>query len=285
MDPVAETAAAIGMHFGTLEARQRAMGRTEGAASLYRVAVDAAEVFQQRLAEEIAWGDEADLTQTLHNYAARILEYMANEGVVPSKDHLATLAHESIYYFMEPKFGAPLTDTERNQILGLLVSGIEGGINYWAQIVDTEYPSGTKARDFAEGGKMQPKGDYYHWAELVPMTPGGAVIIRDTEASPDSAEHQMQEFLVRATKAKRGLKRYFTGEEPEGEESEWPEYTPKERAEWVLYKLNLPAIQKAWSKLKFEYPQVYKRTVDEDYDANDGDLFIQLALLGEHTYG
>ncbi len=29
MDTVAETAAAIGMHFGTLEVRQRAMGHTE----------------------------------------------------------------------------------------------------------------------------------------------------------------------------------------------------------------------------------------------------------------
>ncbi len=33
MDPVVETAAAIGIHFGTLEARQRAMGRTEAGPS------------------------------------------------------------------------------------------------------------------------------------------------------------------------------------------------------------------------------------------------------------
>ena len=247
--------------------------------------VTAAEVFQEELAEAIAWGDEADLEQTLNNYADRILQYMGKEDEIPSKEHLTTLAQESIYYYMEPKFSAPFTPSERDQILGLLVSGMEGGINYWAQIIDAEYPAGTTAKDFHEGGKMQPKGDYYHWAELVPMTPGGAVIIRDTEESPDSIEHMQKEIQIRYEKAKRALHRHFQQEEPEGEEPEWPEHTPEEMADWVVYRLDLPAIQKAWNKLKLEYPKTYERVVNEQYDADDGDLFIQLALLGEHTYG
>lgn len=284
MNNATEVAAAIGMHFTMYEERDAAMRHAGGFPALARAAVAAGEIFQAELAESIAWGDEADLNQTLHNYAGRILQYMGKEGKAPSKKHLSTLAKESIYYFMEPKFGSKFTKEEYQQVLDLLTTGIEGGINYWAEIVGAEYPAGMSANDFREGGKMQTKGDYYHWAELLPMTPGGAVIIRDTVASPDDFEHQMQEFRVKSELIKRNVARYY-GDDPEGDDPEYPEHTEEEVAEWVLYRLDLNALQKGWNKLKLEYPKAYKRVVEEDYDANDGDLFIQLALLGDEIYG
>lgn len=284
MNNASEVAAAIGMHFTMFEERDAAMRQAGGFPALARAAVAGAKIFQSELAGSISWGDEADLNQTLHNYSGRILQYMGDHGKIPSKKHLSTLAQESIYYFMQPKFGSKFSDEEYQQVIDLLTTGIEGGINYWAQIVDTEYPAGTSAKDFREGGKMQTKNDYYHWAELLPMTPGGAVIIRDLVASPDDFEHEMNDRRVSAELVKRNIARHY-GEEPEGDDPEYEEHTAEEMAEWVLYRLDLNALQKAWNKLKLEHPKAYKRVIDEDYDANDGDLFIQLALLGEEIYG
>jgi hypothetical protein len=43
----------------------------------------------------------------------------------------------------------------------------------------------------------------------------------------------------------------------------------------------LDAIQ----KLKDEYPRVYENIIDEEYDAEDADVFFQLAVMGEVTFG
>lgn len=235
-DTVTETAAAIALHFGMIPERQ--YSKLE---DLYKAAALGAVAFQEAVAEEVSWGDEADIHQTLHNFAARILEFMAKERKMPGLEHLRTLAKESIYYFMEPKFAAPLSKDELHLIRDVLVSGMEGGINHWAAVGEPSYPPGTKKKDFSQGGKMQPKNpdgseNYYHWAELLPTTPGGAVMVIDQE-------------------------------------------------EETSHRLDLPALQKAWNRIQLEYPKVYQDILDENYDANTGDLLIQLAVLGEHVYG
>lgn len=197
---------------------------------------------------------------------------------------------------MEPKFASPLSQEERRLILDVLTSGMEGGINYWAQIIDRELPPGTTKKDFQEGGKMQPRRpdgseDYYHWSELLPMTHGGAIFIRDLEESPES----MREFKADLERKKaafyKALERHGAESANEGEEwkeqqhPEWTGPTLEERKGWVTYRLDLPAIQKAWNRLQLEFPKVYQDIIDENYDAGTGDLFIQLAVLGGQMYG
>jgi hypothetical protein len=279
-----ELAAAIALHFGMLPKRQGIPLK-----ELYHVAALGAEAFSEILADTVSWGDDADLNQTLHNFAVRIIEYRKKESKLPDLDHLKTLAKESLYYFMEPKFAAPLSGQEWNLMMGVLISGIEGGINYWAQIVDQQYPPGTTKMDFQKGGKMQPRRpdgseDYYHWAELLPMTPGGAIFIRDLEESPQS----MQEFQAEVERRKaawyKAMEKHYGHEAPESP-PKWPGPTLEERKGWVTYRLDLPALQKAWNRLKLEYPKVYQGILDENYDAITGDMLIQLAVLGELTYG
>jgi hypothetical protein len=43
----------------------------------------------------------------------------------------------------------------------------------------------------------------------------------------------------------------------------------------------LDAIQ----KIKAEHPNVYNNIIDEDYDADDADVFFQIAVMGEVTFG
>lgn len=279
--PIAETAAAIALHFGMLPERQHA-GKLP---KLYEAAVAGAEAFLESIAQSISWGDEADYLQTLHNYAGRILEYMADHmHEIPPRKHLETLARESIYYYMQPKFSAPLPAEDIKILRDLIVTGFEGGIGYWGQIIDYVYPKGTKAKDFSEGGKMQPQGDYYPRYVLLPLTPGGAVILRDVEENPDPPERVMEEFRVKAEKVRRTLKRHH-GEEPEGPEPEFPQPHPEEVEGWEKLRLDYPAVQKAWALLKIQYPKVYQDVLDENYDAATGDLFIQLAVFGEQVYG
>jgi hypothetical protein len=204
---------------------------------------------------------------------------------IPSPKHLATLARESIYYFMQPKFSAPLPAADQKILLSLLSTAFEGGIGYWAQIIEYIYPAGTKPKDFSEGGKMQPKDDYYPRYALLPLMPGGAVILRDLEENPEPIERIKETIAVRAEKVKRILKRHFTGEEPEGPEPEEPQPHPEEVEGWEKLRLDLPAVQKAWDLLKIQYPKVYQEVLDESYDALVGDLFVQLAVFGEQVYG
>lgn len=57
----------------------------------------------------------------------------------------------------------------------LLVSAFEGGSNYWYLINGKQLRAGLKMADFKEGGSQQPKGDYYHWSQLIPTVRGCAL--------------------------------------------------------------------------------------------------------------
>jgi len=43
----------------------------------------------------------------------------------------------------------------------------------------------------------------------------------------------------------------------------------------------LDAIQ----KLKEDYPNAYENIIDEEYDAEDADIFFQLATMGDVVFG
>lgn len=73
-------------------------------------------------------------------------------------------------------------EIDDNMIIGLLCSAFEGGSNYWYFIERTELAGDLKEEDFHEGGKMQLPDQYWHWAELIPLVPGCALIITDKES-------------------------------------------------------------------------------------------------------
>lgn len=66
-------------------------------------------------------------------------------------------------------------------VRGLLVSAFEGGSNYWYVIDSYQLGGGYKFADFKEGGKAQPKDDYFHWSQLIPTVKGCALIIEAGE--------------------------------------------------------------------------------------------------------
>jgi hypothetical protein len=49
--------------------------------------------------------------------------------------------------------------------------------------------------------------------------------------------------------------------------------------------LDLPALKKAWILLKGKYQKIYKRVIDQSWDASDADVFLQLALFDDVIYG
>jgi len=82
------------------------------------------------------------------------------------------------------------------QMRDLLVGAFEGGSNYWYMIERTKLRPGLKIEDFHNGGKMQPKDDYYHWSQLVPTTRGCALII--------TCDDDKQEYKLNLTQLKIG---------------------------------------------------------------------------------
>jgi hypothetical protein len=103
-----------------------------------------------------------------------------------------TLVHEEF----EIKVPAVLSN---EVIKGLLSCAFEGGSNYWYVIAASKCPKGTAKNDFGEGGKMQGK-EYWHWSQLIPLCPGGALVIRSLE--DDEINGQKSWVLNRKTLAR-----------------------------------------------------------------------------------
>ena len=58
-----------------------------------------------------------------------------------------------------------------------------------------------------------------------------------------------------------------------------------EEEEDVLGTVDMDSLLDAIQKLKDDYPRVYENIIDEEYDAEDADVFFQLAVMGEVTFG
>jgi hypothetical protein len=58
-----------------------------------------------------------------------------------------------------------------------------------------------------------------------------------------------------------------------------------EDEEEILGNIDMDGLLDAIQKIKAEYPNVYNNIIDEDYDADDADVFFQIAVMGEVTFG
>jgi hypothetical protein len=58
-----------------------------------------------------------------------------------------------------------------------------------------------------------------------------------------------------------------------------------EDEEEVLGNIDMDGLLDAIQKIKSDYPRVYENIIDEDYDADDADVFFQIAVMGEVTFG
>jgi hypothetical protein len=71
-------------------------------------------------------------------------------------------------------------DTTRN----LLVSALEGGINYWGCLLKYEFPPNTTREDFLEDGPRavtDTLGHVWHIAYVLPTIKDGGIVILDKE--------------------------------------------------------------------------------------------------------
>ncbi len=79
------------------------------------------------------------------------------------------------------------TEISDRQLSGLLCTAFEGGSNYWYTMLNYELPKGVSIDEFRDGGSRQPKDDYWHWCQLIPLVDeeGFALTLRDMETDKD----------------------------------------------------------------------------------------------------
>lgn len=131
---------------------------------------------------------------------------------------------------MKIKATVELTD---KRMADLLCCGMEGGIGYWARIVDYVEPE-----EVWEGKDWEHERGVYkhiHW----PMSKGGAVIFCDAE-------------------------------------------DPDEKPCWRLDRKKMEAGLQLMAE---QYPRHFANFINENEDAETGDVFVQLAVLKELVYG
>ena len=59
----------------------------------------------------------------------------------------------------------------------------------------------------------------------------------------------------------------------------------KENEDVLLGEVNLVTIKTAFEKVCSQYPETYLNLIKENYDADDADVFFQIATMGEITFG
>lgn len=136
-------------------------------------------------------------------------------------------------------------------VANLLCSGFEGGVGYWCRIEEVREPK--EKRPVLDAKRVYAHTDY-------PLLEGGAVICRDIEEQP------------------------VTDDECEQEENEDGILVDKEPVFKRLV-LDREAVQRALNLMSSKYPRHWGDFLSGNYDAITGDVFIQLALLGDVIYG
>jgi hypothetical protein len=143
---------------------------------------------------KLTQSDVEKLKEALGEYAA---SGEITEAEVRLIDDSISLSFDQLKEALEGRFGVlekgrpdvsrvdERFDQKTEEIVrDLLVGAFEGGSNYWYRIESKTFPPGSKMADFQEGGRMQPRRpdgseDYYHWSQLIPMFPGGQLVIRE----------------------------------------------------------------------------------------------------------
>jgi hypothetical protein len=59
----------------------------------------------------------------------------------------------------------------------------------------------------------------------------------------------------------------------------------KEDEDVLLGEVNIATIKTAFEKICSQYPETYLNLIQEKYDADDADVFFQIATMGEITFG
>jgi hypothetical protein len=71
----------------------------------------------------------------------------------------------------------------------------------------------------------------------------------------------------------------------EGDEYDDDDYQEKHSDKDLLGTVDMDSILEAITLVKKDYPDVWENILDEQYDANDADIFLQLCVMGEVVYG
>jgi hypothetical protein len=151
----------------------------------------------------------------------------------------------------------PMWSAER--ILGQLCGAFEGGSNYWySQLEIVHLPKGYEHKDAYEDGRLQLTTEYWHWAELVPVIPGGAVGFRVYDQP------------------------WNLGKEP----PTCPKnYLCQKSNRFATVLLHRPAIRRGIKILAEKYPKNFAAILGGNDDAGDADAFLQCCAFGEVVYG
>jgi hypothetical protein len=71
----------------------------------------------------------------------------------------------------------------------------------------------------------------------------------------------------------------------EGDEYDDDDYQEKHSDKDLLGTVDMDSILEAITIVKKDYPDVWENILDEQYDANDADIFLQLCVMGDVVYG
>lgn len=80
---------------------------------------------------------------------------------------------------------------------------------------------------------------------------------------------------------KGGYVQFYDAEE----EYDDDDYTETHSDKGLLGTVDMDSILEAITIIKKDYPEVWENILDEQYDANDADIFLQLCVMGEVVYG
>ena len=149
------------------------------------------------------------------------------------------------------QFVIELSDAKvRETIENLLVSAFEGGSNYWYMITGYTYPKG-KTRKTMEAEKAQSAKDDFDkefFPHIDTVLFGGGIKVHDTESANKGTVTLTYDKCVKALK----LMAECAGMPPEK---------------------------------RHTHPRHWEDVLNENTDADTGDVFLQLALWGEVIYG
>jgi len=134
------------------------------------------------------------------------------------------------------------------RIRDLLITAMEGGSNYWYQILKYEFPEGIGLNDFRAGGQFAVKDEhtsaslgYFPVQYVIPFTEGCAIVIGDLN-------------------------------DPESEDPQLPA------------KLDRDALTRGIQVMASKSPEHFADFLAENEDAATADVFLQLALFGDVVF-
>ena len=163
----------------------------------------------------------------------KLIEYLKNQYRIGEAFRLSSKERE------EKLGNAQITN---ENLINVFVTAIEGGSNYWAQILDIP-------RDVEF---LVKKGMTFSEACGKYVLYGGDLTIYDAEEVTEMEDPE----------------NIYSTDKPD-----------------PLGTIDMDSLLDAISIMKRDYPDEYENIVMDEYDANDADVFFQVATMGEVVYG